>query len=383
MYIRAYVALLAASAARADHREGEKTTVRPSAASGGPLVCEEESAPGADDSAVSLVQLRARIAARDRDLPADFGLRWNETASPEEFFDNRPSLMYVEGNRTAVPFVGCFPYKNGMTWWVNFACEIDARCSLKKDSMWRVSDQPKLINAMPSIVKRRTNEQIWQLFTDTTVRHIMLKRNPVVRALSAWLTWVGTGNMGNVVPDTFGDFVTWLEESEQATEFSFRRSWSKNGHWIPQTEFCHARQGTAQYEEYKVEERAVWGPTLFASLGPEAVAAAQRLNFTEHKADQDNAEADCTGYGCHAKAVLAQHYTLGLFDRVRRHYAYDIAALGYAEDVASLRERLMVDLAAATAGAESPLGLLQLQASQWSAADQAKILDAADGLEGV
>merc|ERR1719238_1660970 len=122
----------------------------------------------------------------------------------------------------------------------------------------------------------------------------MIKRNPMIRALSAFLTWVDNGNTWNYVPSTFSAFVQKLDASRTAHWSTETFIWSKNGHWRAQTDYCHLEYGET-YIQLKAEDRDDWGPKFLKGLCDGCTEIAAYLNFSRADQPNDANEGQCPG----------------------------------------------------------------------------------------
>merc|ERR1719324_1874920 len=123
--VLAFLASVATAAAVNGHA-GEVGPASCLATSSGLTSCEE--LPAGDTQAISLVQIQAKLAqaAAPPAALSSAGATAVMPAVPKGFFQplvpNRKSIVLVEGKLVAAPFIGCFPAKNGVTWWMNLVC---------------------------------------------------------------------------------------------------------------------------------------------------------------------------------------------------------------------------------------------------------------------
>lgn len=296
---------------------------------------------------------------------------WGRAANPPKFVDRTISPVLVDRRPSHGSFLGCFPCKNGMMWWMNFACSVDPACGSK--------DAPEATRLfeLPA-------EDARAVMDDVSIPRFVITRNPLIRALAGFLTWVENGNEFHYVPPTFEGFVKKLDESRVAFPTSETYTWSKNPHWRSQLEYCGINHGE-QFVAHKAEERRDWGPRLFKELGRGYADVAARLNFT--RADQPNGPSNvCPGYHCHAKAVMLMYYTPGLYDRLNRFYAEDIKTFGYETEVQELRDELFGLGGSVNASGKVDSMLLRRVASSaqlqgMNSLQLAKLLDSEDGVD--
>lgn len=252
-------------------------------------------------------------------------IQYGSSVNPPVYLDAMISPVFVDKRPSSGSFIGCFPCKNGMSWWTKFSCEVDSHCKEPGAVMRLFLSSPRDLS---------------KIRADEAIPRFVITRNPMIRALSGFLTWVGRDNEFNYVPDTFAAFVGKLDQSRLAFPTSETYTWSKNPHWRPQMEYCGLNHGE-KFKTYKAEERGTWGTNLFSKLGKGYAKTAARLNFT-FAADQKNGNdgGDCPGYFCHAKAIMGYYFTADMYEKVRQFYWEDIREFNYETEVETLFQEL-------------------------------------------
>eukprot|EP00928_Gymnodinium_smaydae_P003973 TRINITY_DN11398_c0_g1_i1.p1 TRINITY_DN11398_c0_g1~~TRINITY_DN11398_c0_g1_i1.p1 ORF type:complete len:414 (+),score=97.70 TRINITY_DN11398_c0_g1_i1:112-1353(+) len=342
-------------------RARQASALARSAASAGAVGVRRQSAGAAAaslDSALHRKRLPAWLvttdeaaASRGRAAPAltEGGIPYGSGVNPPKYLDLIISPIFVDRRPETGSFLGCFPCKNGMSWWTSFSCQVDPHCAWTPS----VGDAARLYR-LPEAARERA-------LADASIPRFVIARNPLIRALSGFLTWVDQDNPYNYVPPTFDGFVRKLEAARLAYPTSETYTWARNPHWRLQREYCGLNHGQ-RFHVYKAERRSSWGAALLTQLGGQAyLRAAKGLNFS--LADQPNGDGEnCPGYHCHAKAIMAQYYTPELFDLLQQYYWDDIVEFHYRDDVEQLRKALFPDASSApnsTITGDGPLSLME------------------------
>ena len=223
------------------------------------------------------------------------------------------------------PFAMCLPAKNGSSRWLMLLRRVEGF----KDYL----EYPNFVdtNGLRYLFREPVSYQR-EFWTGKEHFKVFIARNPLVRALSAYLEKKHEYQL----PSSFERFVSQHLRPDKRNIIG--EPVLGDNHWWPQTELCESPAEVHYDFIAHVETRSQWMPKLFDLLGIEEAAASGwgkdgSGSFSEAAGISRETQA-------HNLTKLAAHYTGAAFTHAACFYQRDIELLGYEEEVASLFSKL-------------------------------------------